>query len=388
MTVPPAPIEEAAGLFTLDPGKSHLNNGSFGTVPVPVQRRHAELRAEMEADTVVFFRGLTDRIAAARAEVAAFLDADPAGLAFTANVTEGVAVALASLPLGIRDEILITDHCYGAVQLAVRRRAEACGAKVGVAEVARGGMWTGDDAVQAILDAVTPRTRVAVFDHVTSATARLMPVHRLVTELRARGVTTVVDGAHVPGMLPVSLNGIGADFWTGNLHKWGFAPRSTGVLAVSPEWRARVRPLIVSWFAEEGFPVAIESQGTRDHTGWLAAPYGLRLIGELGAGRIRRHNAELAEYGQRLLAEATGLAAWPGDPELAMRVVRLPQGMARTFEAALALAVRVTEELGCHVAIRPWQGAGLVRLSAQIYNRPDEYQRFATGFAGILRNWV
>ncbi|WP_405150919.1 aminotransferase class V-fold PLP-dependent enzyme [Sphaerisporangium sp. NBC_01403] len=372
--------------FSLDPSITHLNHGSFGAVPHQVRERQDELRREVELNPDVFFATVLDRIAKARNEVAAFLGCEPDGMAFVSNVTEGVAVALNSVPLAPGDEILIGDHVYGAVEIAVRRGAERAGAQVVKLALPgrEDGEWSGEQAAEAFLGAVTPRTKVAVFDHVTSATARLLPVARLVEGFRALGVVTIVDGAHAPGMLEVDLGELGADFWTGNLHKWAFAPRPSGVLAVAPAWRERVEPLIASFYQGDGFPRSVEFQGTRDYTAWLAAPYGPRLLGDLGAHAVRARNAALVARGQEIVAEVTGLAPWRADPELSMRILRLPGGMGETHARAEALSAEIFRRTGCRAAVRAWPGTGLLRLSAQVYNREEDYERLATGLRAMF----
>ncbi|WP_217708662.1 aminotransferase class V-fold PLP-dependent enzyme [Nonomuraea rhodomycinica] len=381
------PIPGARELFSLDPEVIQLNHGSYGAVPVEVQERQAELRAEMERMPDRFFARLPARLAAARERVAAFLNSS--GAAFVANATEGVAVALESVPLAAGDEILYTDHGYAAVERALRRRAGESGARL--VRVA-----LGDDPVTAVLGGVGARTRVAVLDHVSSAGARLLPVARLAGELAARDVVTVVDGAHASGMLPVDLDAVNADFWVGNLHKWAFAPRPAALLHVAPRWRGRVRPLVVSY--GEGFPDAVEFQGTRDYTALLAAPYGLDLLERLGLERVRAHNTALAAYGQRVVAESlheAGLCADApgtreecsqtdvGHPGVPMRVVRLASGLGPTKAEADALCAEILDRLGCQIKIEP---VGLLRLSAQIYNTPEDYDRLAAGLPAVLRS--
>ncbi|RCG33212.1 aminotransferase class V-fold PLP-dependent enzyme [Sphaerisporangium album] len=372
--------------FSLDPAVAHLNHGSFGAAPTAVHDRQDELRREAERDPDVFFATVLDRIAKARDEVAAFLGAAPEGLSFVHNVTEGVAIALNSVPLAPGDEILIGDHVYGAVEIAARRRAERTGAEVVKVTLPGGsdGDWTGADAAAAFLGAVTPRTKVAVFDQITSNTARLLPARDLVEALRARGVVTIVDAAHAPGMLDVDVSEIGADFWTGNLHKWAFAPRSSGVLAVDPAWRERVEPLIPSFYLGDGFPRSLEFQGTRDYTAWLAAPYGIRLLDGLGANAVRSRNAALAARGQEIVAAGTGLRPWRADPELSMRVLRLPEGVAVTHPRAEALSAEIFRRFQVRAGVKPWPGAGLVRLSAQVYNTERDFERLADGLRRIL----
>ncbi|MFJ8565812.1 aminotransferase class V-fold PLP-dependent enzyme [Streptomyces sp. NPDC093514] len=364
-------------LFHLDPRVAHLNHGSFGAVPVPVQEAQAALRTEAHADPDAFFISVPDRLARARTRIAAHLGADPDGIAFIANATEGANLALDAVPLADGDEILVTDHGYGTVVAAAARRAP-------VTTVALDPRLPDEDAVrETVLAALTPRTRVAVLDHVSSPTARIIASPRLLAELRVRGVTTVVDGAHAPGMLADPLAG-GADFWFGNLHKWGYAPSGSAVLAVAPQHRSRIRALVPSWEDQHGFPRSVENRATADYTGWLAAPDGLDLLERLDAAKVRAHNSALAAHGAALLAELPGLTALPHGEGLAMRTLRLPAGVAETPERARELRERIAAEQGIRVLIWPWPGGGGIRVCGQIYNRPEEYERLAAVLPAYL----
>ena len=369
--------------FSLDPSRSYLNHGGYGVTPVPVQRAQQRLRDEMESDPTLFFtRGLTDRVAHTRRALARFLGADPERTALVTNATTGLAVVLGSLPRRPDDEVAVTDHGYGAVTFALR----AAGARLRVVPVELEA--TDAEIVAAMVDAVDPsRTRLVVLDLVSSSTARRMPVEALATALRPTGVPLLVDAAHGPGMLPLSVEALGADFVVGNLHKWAFAPRGTGILTVAQRWRAAIRPLVVSWLEPEGYPLNVESHGTADYTAWLAAPTGLFTLRTLGVERVRRHNAELVGYGQRAVGEALGLAQDelpdPGGP-VPMRVLPLPGRLPATEEAAVALRNRIADELRTTVAVNAWRGRLLLRIAAQVYNRADEYDRLAAELPGLL----
>ncbi|MEV5447855.1 aminotransferase class V-fold PLP-dependent enzyme, partial [Streptomyces sp. NPDC052644] len=225
-------------------------------------------------------------------------------------------------------------------------------------------------------------------DQLTSATARVLPVAALVAVAREHGIPVLVDAAHVPGMLPVQVDAIGADFWVGNLHKWGFAPRGTAVLVVAPSWRTRIEPLVVSWQQAEGFPGNVEWQATLDYTSWLSAPAGLYALRSLGVERVRAHNAALAAYGQRVVGDALGVPPAdlpdPGGPGVAMRIVPLPAGVAGSLEEAAALRGRIAERLATEVAVMAWHGQGWLRLCGQVYNTPDEYERLAARLPALL----
>ncbi|MFD9518683.1 aminotransferase class V-fold PLP-dependent enzyme [Streptomyces sp. NPDC059979] len=373
----PAGFPGGPALFRLDPRVAHLNHGSFGAVPVPVQEAQAALREEAHADPDAFFLAVPDRLAAARTRIAAHLGADPDGIAFISNATEGANLALDAVPLADGDEILVTDHGYGTVVAAAARRAP-------VTTVPLDPHLPDEDAVrETVLAALTPRTRVAVLDHISSPTARLIASPRLLADLRERGVTTVVDGAHAPGMLADPLAG-GADFWFGNLHKWGYAPPGSALLAVAPQHRHRVRALVPSWEDQHGFPRSVEYRATVDYTGPLAAPEGLDLLERLDAAEVRAHNSALAAHGAALLAEIPGLTPLPHGEALAMRTLRLPAGVADTPVRARGLRERIAAEQGIRVLIWPWPGGGGIRVCGQIYNRPEEYERLA----GVLPSYL
>ncbi|MEV5950598.1 aminotransferase class V-fold PLP-dependent enzyme [Streptomyces sp. NPDC051993] len=379
MTMPTAPAEFPGGpaLFGLSPRVAHLNHGSFGAVPRPVAQAQRRLLTEADADPDAFFLAAPDRLAASRGRVADHLGADREGLAFVTNATEAAHVVMDALRLRQDDEILVTDHGYGTVVRAAAHRAR-------LNTVFLDPALPDEDAVrEAVLAAVTPRTTVALLDQISSPTARPIATPTLLAGLAERGVTTVVDGAHAPGMLAEPLSGR-PDFWFGNLHKWGYAPPGTAVLAVAPAHRAGVRAPVPSWEDHRGFPRAVEYRATLDYTGWLVAPEGLDLLAQLGAQRVRAHNSALAAYGAELLARTAGLTPLPGDDALAMRALRLPPGVARTLDEAAALRETIAARLGCRVLIWPWPGGGGIRICGQIYNKPQEYEHLATNLRALL----
>ncbi|MGW6863216.1 aminotransferase class V-fold PLP-dependent enzyme [Streptomyces sp. NPDC054901] len=380
MTEPSAPpaFPDGPALFRLDPAVAHLNHGSYGAVPIPVLDAQEALRAEAHADPDAFFASVPDRLDAARVRIAAHLGADPAGIAFISNATEGANLALDAIPLADGDEILVTDHGYGTVVTAAARRAP-------VTTVTLDPFLPDEDAVrETVLAALTPRTKVALLDHVSSPTARLIAGPRLLADLAARGVTTVVDGAHTPGTLARPIAS-GADFWFGNLHKWGYAPSGSAVLAVAPAHRARVRSFTPSWEDHRGFPLSVEYRATADYTGWLAAPEGLDLLERLGAADVRAHNHALAAYGAGLLAEVPGLTPLPWTEGLPLRSLLLPPGTAETQDEARAMREELAAKLRTRVLVWPRRGGGGLRVCGQIYNRAEEYERLAAALPAYLR---
>lgn len=391
MTTPPDPIPGARLLFTVDPAIAYLDHGAFGAVPLPVQRAQQRLREEMESNPVRFFTAsLPDRIAHARRHVASFLGADPDGTGFVPNASAGVSIVLRAIGFTAGDEILTTDHGYGAVALAIAQICAQTGATHRVVPIAL--TASDDEIVAAISAAITPgRTRLVIIDHIASPTARVMPVARITAAARSRNVPVLVDGAHAPGAHPLPIATIGADFWVGNLHKWLYAPRPAALLCVAEDWRPRIQPLVASWELNAGFPGSIEFQGTLDYTPWLAAPTGLFTFRQLGADRVRAYNSNLVAYGQRVIGAALGLLdqsdlPQPGFPGAHMRVLPLPPSLPATRESAIKLRARLSDELGVLAAINVWSGRMLLRIGAQVYNVSGDYDRLAAGLPGVLRS--
>ncbi|WP_199511862.1 aminotransferase class V-fold PLP-dependent enzyme [Nucisporomicrobium flavum] len=386
---PPPPIPGARLLFSIDPGTAYLNHGSFGAVPIGVQRAQQRLRDEVERNPMSFFAapGIIERIVHTRRHLAQFMGADPEGSALVPNTTAGVSLVLQSLRLQPGDEVLLTDHGYGSNALATRRQCRRDGATARTVALP---VDAGDaEIVARIRGALRPgKTKLLMVDQVTSPTAKVLPVAEIAAAARVHEIPVFVDAAHVPGMLPVEVDRIGADFWVGNLHKWAYAPRGTALLVVAPAWRRRVEPLVVSWEQDAGFPLSVEYQGTVDYSPWLAAPTGLFTMRTLGVEAVRRHNAALAAYGQRVVGEALGLAPSdlpdPGAAEASMRILPLPAGTATTQPEAHLLRQRIAEKLATEVAVNAWGGRGWLRLSAQVYNRAEEYDRLAERLPELL----
>src|SRR5438552_4100747 len=221
---------DRAELWPLERGVIFLNHGSFGACPTEVLRHQAALRAEMEREPVRFLsRELDDRLDAARAALAAFLGAEADDLAFVTNATSGVNAVLRSREFADGDELLTTDHAYNACKNALEYVARRTRARVVIAPIPFP-VASSDEVVAAIMGRVTPRTRLALIDHVTSPTALVLPVERLIAELARRGIDGLVDGAPAPGMLPLDLPPLRATYYTGNCHKWLCAPKGSAFL--------------------------------------------------------------------------------------------------------------------------------------------------------------
>lgn len=395
---PPGPSPHAA-LWTLDPRVTYLNHGAFGACPRPVLEFQQELRARLERQPVQFMqRDLEGLLDEARAAVAAFVGAVPADLAFVPNATSGVNAVLRSLVFAPGDELLTTDHAYGACRNALQFVAERSGGTVVTANVPF--PIDGPDAViEAVLARVTPRTRLALLDHVTSPTGLVFPIAELVRILAERGVETLVDGAHAVGMLPLDLSAIGAAYYAGNCHKWLCAPKSVGLLHVRRDVQEFVRPLAISHGARlkrsdrSRFLLEFDWTGTVDPTAALSIPEAIRVVGAALPGgwpAVRDHNRNLALAGRRLLAETLGIPE-PAPASMIGSLAALPiaDGPDKPQTSGLprdALQDALREEAGIEVPIVPWPAPPrrLIRIAAALYNTIADYERLAVALPALM----
>ena len=374
-----------AQAWSLDPSVVFLNHGSYGAAPVAVLAHQSELRHRMEAEPVRFFsQELPPLWTEACRGIARFVGAQVEGVALMANATTAVNTVLRGAPLQAGDEILITDHTYAACRLAAEHVAGRRGAGVVTAQVP---FPLGDpgQVLQAILAAVTPRTRLALIDHVTSPTGLVFPIDAIVSALEARGIDTLVDGAHAPGMLALDLDALGAAYYTGNCHKWLCAPKGAAFLSVRADRRAALRPLIISHGAAAPAPQRFRGEfdgtGTDDPTAALSAPFAASYLQGLWPGgwpAMRARNRALVAAARRWLCDAWQVA--PPAPEsmlgsLASIVIgRCDDGPSRGWDP---IQLRLYEEHHIQVPIFPWRGQRLLRLSAAAYNRPEQYRTLA-----------
>lgn len=375
-----------------------LNHGSFGGTPHAVLRAQDEFRQTMEREPVAFwvesFEGLLDT---ARRAMARFVGCPPDDMAFIHNTTEGVNTVVRSLRWSPGDEILVNDHEYNACVNAAVHAASAAGAAVVTAQIPF--PIAGPEVVlERTLAAVTPRTRLAVISHVTSPTGLVLPVERLTRELQARGVDVLLDGAHAPAMVDLSVADLGAAYYVGNFHKWLCAPKGSAFLYVRPDRQGRVAPLTVSHGLNSPrtdrsrFRLLFDYVGTVDPTPWLATPACLPFLDQIGGlDSMRHHNRALALIGRDVLAAALDaqppapdamlpfMASIPLPPHPADREARLAE---RPTKYADALQDRLVHHWGIQVpvwrmpALTP-RPSRLIRVSAQVYNTPEQYHYLA-----------
>jgi len=389
---PPAPAAGETGipygralrtLFRLDEAATFLNHGSFGLTPLAVLAAQEALRQEMERQPVLFLSrtNLQPRLRAAAAELASFLGAAGEDLAFVDNATTGANAVLRSFPLKPGDEVLITDHTYPAVRNAVRFVCERTGARIVEAKL-RFPAESPDGIVAAVTAALTERTRLAVFDLISSASAIVMPVPALARACRDAGAPVLVDAAHGPGMVDLDLPALGADWVTGNAHKWLFAPKGCALLWASKTAQQTLHPTVISHGFEQGFTNEFDWTGTRDPTAWLALPSALAFYRSMGDGALRSRNHALAVTAAELMAKRwrTEVGA-PAEMLGAMAVVRLPGRHPGTPAAAQAIHDQLWQKCHIEVPVMSLEQTLWVRISAQIYNDLDDYQQLVAGIA-------
>ena len=390
-------------MWALDPEVAFLNHGSFGATPLPVLEAQRALRARMEAEPVRFFiRELGQLLDDARAALGAFIGAAAEDVAFVPNATTGANAVLRSLPLAAGDEILTTDHAYGACRNAADFVAERTGARVVVAPVPFP-LASPGEVIEAVLAHVGPRTRLALLDHVTSPTALVMPIARLVGALAERGVETLVDGAHAPGMVDLDVRAVGAAYYTGNCHKWLCAPKGAGFLYVRRDRQATVRPTVISHGATSArtdrsrFLLEFEWTGTQDPSPYLCVPEAIRLLGTALAGgwpALRARNHALAIEARNVLCRALRVAPPAPDSMLgSMATVSLPESQLRSSSLPPPfdpLQDALLERFATEVPVFPWPGTPrrVVRISCQLYNTIEQYERLAAALVELSRSGV
>ncbi|MBV8752411.1 MAG: aminotransferase class V-fold PLP-dependent enzyme [Hyphomicrobiales bacterium] len=365
----------------LDPGVAFLNHGSYGATPRAVLAEQERWRALMERHPTHFMsEELPSAVRSAAARIAAFVGARPNDLVFVENATGACNTVLRSLHLAPGDEILLTDHGYAAVRKAAEYVARRAGARVVEAAVP----FPLQDAAQvvaAVSSRLSSRTRLVIFDHITSSTAVIFPVHELTALCRAAGVPVLIDGAHAPGMLSLDVPSIGADWYTGNCHKWLMAPKGSGFLWVAPQRQTDTHPLVISHGYGQGFTAEFDWIGTRDSSAWLSVPAAIDFHERLGGTKLRERNAALAREQSSLLARAWNTER--GAPDAltgSMATIRLPLREAATAERALALRRKLFDDHRIEAPVNAFAGALWVRISAHAYNRPADYARLAACF--------
>jgi len=373
-------------LFLLRPDVTFLNHGSFGACPRPVFDVYQSWQLELERQPVEFLgRRFKDLMGKARQSLAAFVGANPDDLIFVPNATTGLNIVARSLALQAGDEVLATNHEYGALDrtwqfICAKRGAHYIRQPVPLpiesAKLVAEAIWSG----------VTPRTRVLFMSHITSSTAIIFPVAELVRCAREKGILTIIDGAHAPGQIPLNLVELDADWYSGNCHKWMCAPKGSAFLYARREVQRLVEPLVVSWGWQSDQPGPSrfideqEWQGTRDIAAYLSVPAAIQFMAEHDWSRVQHECHELVRYARERVSELTGLPSiTPDSPDWFAQMAALPLPPCDLD----ALKRRLYDEFAIEIPTVDWNGQSFVRVSVQAYNNQADVDALV-GALGVL----
>jgi isopenicillin-N epimerase len=373
--------------FMLDPDVTFLNHGSYGARARPVFEKYQALQLEMERQPVAFLgRSMRQRLADARAALAAYLHADADEVVYFPNVTTALNVVARSLPLKEGDEILTADHEYGALERTWKFMSNKSGAKSVVRQLPLP-LADVQQTVEAIWGGVTPRTRVLFLSHITSPTAAILPIKPLIERARERGIWTVIDGAHAPGQIDVDLHDLGVDFYGGNCHKWMSAPPGAGFLYARRDVQHLLEPLIVSWGWEARDPGPSkfvdeqERQATRDVSAYLAVPTAIEFMQQNDWARVRAECHELARFARAEIGKLTGGEQIIADsPEWFAQMATIPLPPCDVGE----LKQRLWDEEKIEIPLSMWGNRPRVRISCQGYNTRADVEKLVGALARML----
>ncbi len=373
--------------FQLDRSVTFLNHGSFGATPTPVFRRYQRWQRELERQPVEFLgRRHAELMLAAREALAKYFNADAKDLVYTQNVTIAVNIVAHSLDLGQGDEVLASNHEYGACDrtwrfLAKERGFTYVNQPVSIPFKSREGvldeLWGG----------VTSQTRVIFLSHVTSPTAAIFPIGEVCRRARSAGILTIIDGAHAPGQIPLDLPATGPDFYGGNLHKWLCAPKGAGFLYARPDVQHLLKPLVVSWGYEAETPSGStlvdynEWWGTRDVSAFLSVPAAIKFQAMHKWNKVVPACHALLSEALQKIVEITGLPSiYPDDSWY----VQVASALLPPETDIIRLKSLLYDEYRIEVPLMEWNGQKLIRISIQGYNTRRDVNRLLAALSHLL----
>lgn len=369
--------------FLLDPDVTFLNHGSFGACPIPVFEQYQYWQRELERQPVAFFQRRADALLdEARVAIGNYLNASPDDLVFVPNATIGINTVARSLDLKAGDEILTTNHEYGAMDYTWAFICGKNGAKY-IRHPIPLPVSSHTEFVDSLWSAVTPRTKVIFMSHITSPTALIFPVGEICRRARQAGILTVVDGAHVPGQLSLDLTALDVDFYSGNFHKWLCAPKGAAFLYARREHHATVNPLVISWGWTDGASFVKQNtwQGTRDLAAFISVPAAIQFQHDHNWDTVRLQCHELASAARSRIAELSGREPIsPDSTEWFAQMVTIPLPPCDTE----ALKERLYVEHRVEVPMMVWNDKPYIRVSFQGYNTIDDLERLVAGLRAIL----
>lgn len=358
--------------FLLDPSIIFLNHGSFGACPRPVFEVYQDWQRQLEYQPVEFLgRRVLDLLAHARGELALYLNVEPDDVVYIPNPTTAINMVVRNLDLKPGDEILTTNHEYGAMDRTWRFICIKTGA-IYKHQTIPLPVSTEDEIVNSLWQGVTPNTKIIFISHITSPTALKFPVKEVCDLARRAGLISIVDGAHAPGQIQLDLRDIGADIYTGACHKWMCAPKGAAFLYARREIQSMLDPLVVSWGYESDKPGPSqfidyhEWQGTRDLAAFLSVPAAIRFQYDYDWESIRKDCHDLTSWTRNKINNTFGFEALsPDSPDWfsQMFATYLPRGIDPE-----ELKTRLYQEYHIEVPTHKWDGQPLIRVSFQAYN--------------------
>jgi len=399
--------------WSLRPGVTYLNHGSFGPAPKSVIAARENWSALLQSEPMDFLvRQLEGALDATRGRLAKFVNSRAEHIAFVDNATVGMNVVARSVTLGLGDEVLATDHEYGAVQRIWRRRCKESGATFVIGKLPQP-LETSAQVVEALQNAITPRTKLLVVSHVTSPTAVILPVREICARAREQGVPVCIDGPHAPAAVPIDLEGLGCDYYTASCHKWLSAPFGSGFLYVHPRRQPELAPSIVSWGRSlSGRPGNWKDEfnwtGTRDPAPWLAIADAIRFFEDLkapgqgssagsdastasgleGIKLFREYSHQLAKYARDEIVQLTGLQPFLPDSRDwygSMIALPLPASISPVTDGQMhPLQQALWEKHQIEVPIVTWRGSCYVRVSCHLYNDRSDIDRLKAALRELL----
>lgn len=373
---------------------TYLNHGSFGPSPRVVQNAREEWSRRLESQPMDFYvRQMEDQLDTAGRRLGEFVGAEPRDLVFVDNATVGMNIVAASVRLNAGDEVLLTDHEYGAVTRIWRTACQATGANLVIGKLPKPTV-ADDELTTSFLEAVTDKTRLIVVSHVTSPTSLILPVKQICQRARELNVPVCVDGPHAPAMIPVNINNIGCDYYTASCHKWLSAPFGTGFLYVARRLQQTLRPANTSWGRSiSGRPFSWQDEfnwiGTRDPAAFLSIPTAIEFLESKGLETFRRRTHQLAQSAQHRITELTGMEADVADASDrfgSMITLPLPttnwqppkHGRRDPLQDALWNQHKI------EIPLISWNGRRFIRVSCHLYNTQSDIDRLIEGLAKLL----
>ncbi len=365
--------------FLLDPAIVFLNHGSFGATPRPVFESYQRWQLELEREPVDFLgRKANELLRNSRIILADYLGTQADNLVYVTNATTGINIIARSLQLNQGDEVLSTDHEYGAMDRTWQFLSQKRGFKY-INYTIPIPLTSQDDFIETFWRQVTPSTRVIYLSHITSPTAMILPIETIIQRARRAGILTVIDGAHAPGQIPLALDALGADFYVGNLHKWFCAPKGSGFLYVRPSAQNLIEPLIVSWGYDHGnstasnFVSMVEWSGTRDLACFLAVPDAVQFLKDHDWPSIRTACHTFAQKARHEIIKLSGLPAlYPDSTEWYSQMGTAP--LPDSTDTGI-LSSRLFQEFKIEIPIVAFGSHKLVRFSLQAYNTEEDVDK-------------